>query len=300
MGKVTCITGVSGSGKSTLASVVVKCFSRRYDNTYGTLEGGDNIRRIIQVDQSPIGKTPRSTVVSYLEIFDEIRKLLSGTEKARHMKIGANQFSMNIKGGRCECCQGTGLQKIELNYLPSSYIKCPECEGKRFNEEVLSISYSGKNIYDILETPIYIINIFSENKKIYNTLNSMIELGLGYLKLGQMSMNLSGGEAQRIKLAKALSSSHHGKNLYVLDEPTSGLNDIDINRFIKILYSLQQSQDTVIIIEHNIEFIAKVADYIIDFGLKSGKEGGKIIASGQPEKVFNNKNSSLYDLIKLT
>lgn len=301
IGKVTCITGVSGSGKSTLASVVVKCFSRRYDNTYGTLEGGDNIRRIIQVDQSPIGKTPRSTVVSYLEIFDEIRKLLSGTEKARHMKIGANQFSMNIKGGRCECCQGTGLQKIELNYLPSSYIKCPECEGKRFNEEVLSISYSGKNIYDILETPIYIIiNIFSENKKIYNTLNSMIELGLGYLKLGQMSMNLSGGEAQRIKLAKALSSSHHGKNLYVLDEPTSGLNDLDINRFIKILYSLQQSQDTVIIIEHNIEFIARVADYIIDFGLKSGKEGGKIIASGQPEKVFNNKNSSLYDLIKLT
>lgn len=301
MGKVTCITGVSGSGKSTLASVVVKCFSRRYDNTYGTLEGGDNIRRIIQVDQSPIGKTPRSTVVFYLEIFDEIRKLLSGTEKARYMKIGANQFSMNIKGGRCECCQGTGLQKIELNYLPSSYIKCPECEGKRFNEEVLSIIYSGKNIYDILETPIYIIiNIFSENKKIYNTLNSMIELGLGYLKLGQMSMNLSGGEAQRIKLAKALSSSHHGKNLYVLDEPTSGLNDLDINRFIKILYSLQQSQDTVIIIEHNIEFIARVADYIIDFGLKSGKEGGKIIASGQPEKVFNNKNSSLYDLIKLT
>ena len=206
---------------------------------------------------------------------------------------------MNIKGGRCECCQGTGLQKIELNYLPSSYIKCPECEGKRFNEEVLSIRYSGKNIYEILETPVYsIINIFAENKKIYNTLKNMIELGLGYLKLGQMSMNLSGGEAQRIKLAKALSSSCRGRKLYVLDEPTSGLNDIDIDKFINVLHSLQQGQDTIIIIEHNIEFISRVADYIIDFGLKSGKEGGKIVVSGYPNEVFNNKNSSLYNLIK--
>lgn len=299
IGKITCITGVSGSGKSTLAYAVVRCFTRKDENTYGILEGDDRIRQVIQVDQSPIGKTPRSTVISYLEIFDEIRKLLAATEEAKHMKIDAYKFSMNIKGGRCECCQGTGLQKIELNYLPSSYIKCPECEGKRFNEEVLSIRYSGKNIYEILETPVYsIINIFAENKKIYNTLKNMIELGLGYLKLGQMSMNLSGGEAQRIKLAKALSSSCRGRKLYVLDEPTSGLNDIDIDKFINVLYSLQQGQDTIIIIEHNIEFISRVADYIIDFGLKSGKDGGKIVASGYPNEVFNNKNSSLYNLIK--
>ncbi len=299
IGKITCITGVSGSGKSTLAYAVVRCFTRKDENTYGILEGDDRIRQVIQVDQSPIGKTPRSTVISYLEIFDEIRKLLAATEEAKHMKIDAYKFSMNIKGGRCECCQGTGLQKIELNYLPSSYIKCPECEGKRFNEEVLSIRYSGKNIYEILETPVYsIINIFAENKKIYNTLKNMIELGLGYLKLGQMSMNLSGGEAQRIKLAKALSSSCRGRKLYVLDEPTSGLNDIDIDKFINVLHSLQQGQDTIIIIEHNIEFISRVADYIIDFGLKSGKEGGKIVVSGYPNEVFNNKNSSLYNLIK--
>lgn len=299
IGKITCITGVSGSGKSTLASVVVRCFTRKDENTYGILEGGDRLRQVIQVDQSPIGKTSRSTVISYLEIFDEIRKLLAGTEEAKHMKIDAYKFSMNIKGGRCECCQGTGLQKIELNYLPSSYIKCPECDGKRFNEEVLAIRYSGKNIYEILETPVYsIINLFAENKKIYNALNNMIELGLGYLKLGQMSMNLSGGEAQRIKLAKALSSSYRGGKLYVLDEPTSGLNDIDIDKFINVLHSLQQGQDTIIIIEHNIEFISKVADYIIDFGLKSGKDGGKIVASGYPNEVFNNKNSSLYNLVK--
>lgn len=301
IGGITCITGVSGSGKSTLASVVVRCFSRKSDCVYGTVKGGKNIRRVIQVNQAPIGKTPRSTIVSYLGIFDEIRTLLSKTDTAKRMKIGASSFSMNVKGGRCECCQGTGLQKIELNYLPNSYITCPECGGKRFNEQVLSVKYCRKTILDILETPIAnIIDVFKGTAKVYPTLNSMIELGLGYLKLGQMSMTLSGGEAQRVKLAKALSSSSCGRNLYILDEPTSGLNDVDIDKFIQVLSSLQQNQETVIIIEHNVEFIAKVADYIIDFGILGGEAGGKIVAQGLPEAVFSDKTSSLYHLDKLT
>lgn len=301
IGGITCITGVSGSGKSTLASVVVRCFSRKSDNVHGTIQGGKNIRRVIQVNQAPIGKTPRSTIVSYLEIFDEIRTLFSKTDTAKRMKIGPSSFSMNVKGGRCECCQGTGLQKIELNYLPNSYITCPECGGKRFNEQVLSVKYCGKTIQDILETPIVdIIDVFKGTKKIFSTLNSMIQLGLGYLKLGQMSMNLSGGESQRVKLAKALSSSSCGKNLYILDEPTSGLNDVDIDKFISVLVSLEQNRETVIIIEHNVEFIAKVADYIIDFGTLGGEAGGKIVAQGLPEAVFANEASSLYQLDKMT
>ena len=300
IGGITCITGVSGSGKSTLASVVVRCFSRKSDNALGTVRGGKDIRRVIQVNQAPIGKTPRSTIVSYLEIYDEIRTLFSKVDTAKRMKIGATSFSMNVKGGRCECCQGTGLQKIELNYLPNSYITCPECGGKRFNDKVLAVKYNGKTIQDVLETPIAdIIEVFKGTKKVYPTLSSMVELGLGYLKLGQMSMNLSGGEAQRVKLAKALSSSACGKNLYILDEPTSGLNNVDIDRFIEVLFSLQQNRETVIIIEHNVEFIAKVADHIIDFGIFGGEAGGKIVAQGLPETVFADKNSSMYGLDKL-
>lgn len=301
IGGITCITGVSGSGKSTLASVVARCFSRKSDNVHGTVQGGKNLRRVIQVNQAPIGKTPRSTIVSYLEIYDEIRTLFSKTDTAKRMKIGASAFSMNVKGGRCECCQGTGLQKIELNYLPNSYISCPECGGKRFNEQILSVKYCGKTIQDVLETPITdIIDVFKGTKKVYLTLNSMIELGLGYLKLGQMSMNLSGGEAQRVKLAKALSSSACGRNLYILDEPTSGLNNVDIDKFIQVLFSLQRNRETIIIIEHNIEFIANVADYIIDFGVFGGESGGKIVAQGLPEAVFANGASSLYRMDKLT
>lgn len=297
IGGITCITGVSGSGKSTLASVVANCFDKKTAKYCDDFRGGDAIKRAIQVNQAPVGKTPRSTVVSYLGIFDEIRALFSKTDKAHKLKIGAAQFSMNVKGGRCECCQGTGLKKIELNYLPSSYITCPECEGRRFNEQVLSVTYRGMNIQEVLETPISdIIDLFSDTKKIYSVLNSMIELGLGYLKLGQMSMNLSGGEAQRIKLAKALGATSHGQNLYILDEPTSGLNDVDIDKFVKILFSLQEKKDTIIIIEHNIKFIAEVADYIVDFGMFGGEKGGIIAAQGLPEFVFSKEGSSLYKL----
>ncbi|WP_297995060.1 ATP-binding cassette domain-containing protein [uncultured Clostridium sp.] len=297
IGGITCITGVSGSGKSTLISVISKCFERK-DSVYcKSFSGANLIKRVIEVNQAPIGKTPRSTVVSYLGIFDEIRILFSKTTIAKKLKLSASLFSMNVKGGRCEYCQGTGLQKIELNYLPSSYITCPECEGRRFNDKILSVTYNGKTIQEVLEKPISeIIDTFSESKKITSVLNSMIELGLGYLKLGQMSMNLSGGEAQRIKLAKALGAPSKGQNLYILDEPTSGLNDIDIEKFEKILISLQKKQETLIIVEHNIEFIAKISDHIIDFGIFGGNAGGKITIQGSPETVFNYKKSSLYGL----
>lgn len=297
IGGITCITGVSGSGKSTLTSVISKCFERKNSVYCKSFSGANLIKRVIEVNQSPIGKTPRSTIVSYLGIFDEIRTLFSRTTVAKKLKLSASLFSMNVKGGRCECCQGTGLQKIELNYLPSSYITCPECEGRRFNEKILSVIYNGKTIQDVLEKPISeIIDTFSESKKVTSVLNNMVELGLGYLKLGQMSMNLSGGEAQRIKLAKALGVPSKGNNLYILDEPTSGLNDMDIEKFEKTLISLQGKQETLIIVEHNIEFIAKISDHIIDFGTFGGNAGGKITIQGSPKTVFSYKESSLYGL----
>ena len=297
IGAITCVTGVSGSGKTTLTSVVSSCFERKSSTYCKSFEAENTIKRVLRVNQSPIGKTPRSTIVSYLEIYDEIRTLFSKTESAKKKKISASSFSMNVKGGRCECCQGTGLQKIELNYLPSSYITCPECNGKRFLDNILSVTYNGKNIQEVLETPISdIIEIFKDTNKVYSVLSSMIELGLGYLKLGQMSMNLSGGEAQRIKLAKALGVSSKGHNLYILDEPTSGLNEVDIERFENILLSLQENGDTIIIVEHHIEFISQISDYIIDFGTVGGNAGGQVVAEGTPKDVFNCKESSLYNL----
>lgn len=297
LGGITCVTGVSGSGKSSLATVIANCFARKSNVNCESFIGSTNIKRVIEVNQSPIGKTPRSTIVSYLEIFDEIRALFAGTADAKKAKCTASMFSMNVSGGRCECCQGTGLQKIELNYLPSSYILCPECEGKRYGEKILSVCYRNKNIQEVLDAPISeIISLFADHKKIHSVLESMVRLGLGYLKLGQMSMNLSGGEAQRIKLAKALGALSGGHNLYILDEPTSGLNDTDIERFESILKSLQHNNETIIIIEHNIEFIARMSDYIIDFGNHGGNSGGKIVAQGNPKSVFNDTNSSLCNL----
>lgn len=297
VGGITCVTGVSGSGKSTFTSVIYKCFSRRTNINCESFSGAGKIKKVIEVNQAPIGKTPRSTIVSYLEIFDEIRTLFSKTDSAKKMKISASSFSMNVKGGRCECCQGTGLQKIELNYLPSTYITCPECEGKRFTEKILLVTYNGKTIQNVLEEPISdIIEIFSNSSKVHSVLQSMIDLGLGYLKLGQMSMNLSGGESQRIKLAKALGGASKGNNIYILDEPTSGLNDIDIEKFKNILITLQENRETIIIVEHNIEFISNMSDYIIDFGLSGGNAGGRIVAQGTPKDVFESKESSLYKL----
>lgn len=297
IGGITCITGVSGSGKTTLTCVISKCVERKSNVYCKSFKTDGLIKRVIRVNQSPIGKNPRSTIVSYLEIYDEIRTLFAKTDTAKKLKLSASHFSMNVKGGRCECCQGTGLQKIELNYLPSSYITCQECNGKRFNDKILSVTYNGRNIQNVLETPICdILDLFKTSKKVYSVLTAMIDLGLGYLKLGQMSMNLSGGEAQRIKLAKALGVSSQGYNLYILDEPTSGLNELDILKFSNILSTLQKHNETIIIVEHNIEFVSEISDYIIDFGTVGGSAGGRIVAQGTPKDVFNCPQSSLYDI----
>lgn len=295
---ITSITGVSGSGKSTLAHVISGNVSRKYNYCCSSTNNISSLKKVVYVNQAPIGKTPRSTIVSYLGIFDEIRAIFANVPEAKKKKIKSSFFSMNVKGGRCECCQGTGLKKIELNYLPSSYIKCPECDGKRFNEDILSIKYNDCSILDVLDMPIIdIIDVFKDNKKVYSVLTSMIQLDLGYLKLGQMSMNISGGEAQRIKLAKALGMPSNGNNLYILDEPTTGLNDADIKKFVMFLEKLQANKETVIIIEHNVDFIAEVSDYIIDFGVFGGNKGGKIVSEGYPKDVFRNKESSLFGLL---
>ena len=295
IGKITCITGVSGSGKSSLAEVIEEtCLNRPSAHCISSINIS-KIKRVMRVNQQPIGKTPRSTIVSYLGIYDVIRELFAKTDTAKALNLTASDFSMNTAGGRCEYCQGTGKQKIELSYLPETYITCPECMGQRFNKSVLSVKYRGYNINDVLTTPIFeLISIFSDNELISNSLQCVIDIGLGYLSLGQMSMNLSGGEAQRIKLAKYLSVKAKGHGLYILDEPTSGLNDVDIQKIENILCELSQHGESILIIEHNLEFIAKVADYMIDLGCAAGDNGGKIVIEGMPTTVIKNKKSSWF------
>lgn len=297
IGGITCITGVSGSGKSSLTRVIATCFERKMNFHCDFFIGGEAIEKVVEVNQAPIGKNPRSTIISYLNIYDDIRNLFSQTDDAKKLKLSSSAFSMNVKGGRCECCQGTGVQKIELNYLPHCYVKCPECGGNRFNSEILQVQYKEKNIREILDNTISdIIDLFSDRKKIFVALESMLKLGLGYLKLGQMSMNLSGGEAQRIKLARALSASSNKHNLYIFDEPTSGLGNSDIVRFIGNLSELKGNNETIIIIEHNLEFVMQIADYVVDLGTSGGKNGGIITAQGTPLEVFKNPKSSIYNL----
>lgn len=297
--KITFITGISGSGKSSLAYVIAQCIRNNTNINCNSLSCNVNRMKVVEVNQTPIGKNPRSLVVSYLDIYDDIRLIFANTDKARTMHIPASYFSTNVKGGRCEFCNGTGFQKIELAYLPTSYITCSECNGKRFNDNVLSVDYQGMTILDVLNQSIdSIINIFSGNNKIYTTLRNMINLGLGYIKLGQPSISISGGESQRLKLAKALSVTTNKPTVYIMDEPTTGLDVKDIDKLSIVLKQLLDSKHTVIIIEHNIEFIAKCADYIIDMGKYSGKYGGKIVAQGVPLSVIANNESSLLDAIQ--
>lgn len=293
VGSITCISGVSGSGKSSLVEVLSKCCSYNKACYCKEIKNANLIKKVMYVNQSPIGKTPRSTVVSYLGIYDKIRDLFASTLEAKKMNLTASHFSMNVEGGRCEMCQGTGKKKVELTYMPDSYIECPTCHGKRFKENVLSVKYKNFTINDILNMPISeVINIFSEIENISRVLNCMIDIGLGYVSLGQMSMNLSGGESQRIKLAKCLSSKVTGKSMYILDEPTSGLNEKDILLLENVLYKLSDMKETIVIIEHNVEFISHVSDFIIDLGIDAGENGGRTIISGYPKDVFNEYNSS--------
>jgi len=290
VGFITCVTGVSGSGKSSLVSVIEESISNAQAIYCNSIDGLKHLKHVQRVNQQPIGKNSRSTIVSYLDIYDDIRNLYAD---AAGKKYSASDFSMNVSGGRCECCQGNGKIKIELNYLPESYVTCPECNGTRFKKELLDVKVFGRNISETLTTPINeLADDFKELEPVYRKLNCMIEIGLGYLCLGQMSMHLSGGEAQRIKLAKVLGNNSSKNTLFILDEPTSGLSEKDIARLKTVIELVQSMGNTVLIIEHNMSFVAQIADYMIDFGQKAGDEGGKIVAYGYPEEVYNSKDAS--------
>lgn len=294
IGITTCITGVSGSGKSSFVRVLVDCVSTQKANHCVAFKS-HGLKKVLFVDQKPIGKTSRSTIASYLEIYDDIRNCFSSTSEAKKRKISSSFFSMNIEGGRCECCQGTGVKKIQLQYLPDSYIKCPDCEGHRFQSDILEIRFKGKNIDEVLSAPIdEVIEIFSDHPIIYNKLKCIIDMGIGYLSLGRLSMNLSGGEAQRIKLAKVLGTKHGEHVAIILDEPTAGLHERDIEKLLNIIGALSRKGETIIAIEHNVEFISQVADCIIDFGVGSGNNGGKPILFENPIDAFSSEVSSLY------
>lgn len=305
LGVLTCITGVSGSGKSslitnTLYPILNKHFYRAEKEPlpYKKIEGLEHLDKIVDVDQSPIGRTPRSNPATYTGVFTEIRNLFANLpeSKIRGYKLG--RFSFNVKGGRCEVCQGSGLRLIEMNFLPDIYVNCETCHGKRFNRETLEVRYKGKSISDILEMSIdEAVDFFQPIPKIYQKVKTLQEVGLGYITLGQQSTTLSGGEAQRVKLATELSKKQTGNTIYILDEPTTGLHFEDIRILMEVINRLVDLGNTVLIIEHNLDVI-KASDYVIDIGLEGGEKGGSIIVEGTPEQVSQNKISYTAKFLK--
>jgi len=298
LGKFICVTGVSGSGKSTLINETLQPILSQYfykslldPLAYSSIEGIDNIDKVVQVDQSPIGRTPRSNPVTYTGVFTDIRNLfvLLPESKIRGYKPG--RFSFNVKGGRCEECQGAGMKVIEMNFLPDVYVHCDKCNGKRYNRETLEVRFKGKSISDVLDMTINQgVEFFESIPAIVHRLRTIQEVGLGYITLGQASTTLSGGESQRVKLATELSKRDTGMTLYILDEPTTGLHFEDIRVLLEVLNKLVDKGNTVIVIEHNMEVI-KVADYIIDIGPEGGKDGGQLLCSGSPEAVIKMNKS---------
>ena len=304
-GVMTCVTGVSGSGKSSLVNEILYKYMAKQLNRARTIpglcnsvEGLEQLDKVINIDQSPIGRTPRSNPATYTGVFDMIRDLFAATPDAKAKGYKKGRFSFNVKGGRCENCHGDGIIKIEMNFLPDVYVPCEVCGGKRYNRETLDVKYKGKSIYDVLDMTVEeALTFFEAVPTIRRKIETLYEVGLSYIKLGQPSTTLSGGEAQRIKLATELSRRSTGKTVYVLDEPTTGLHFADVHKLVDILRRLTENGNTVIVIEHNLDVI-KTADYIIDLGPEGGAKGGTVIAKGTPEKVAKSKKSYTGAFIK--
>ena len=298
LGTFVCITGVSGSGKSSLINeILYKHLSHKLNGSklragkHKDIIGIENLDKVIDINQSPIGRTPRSNPATYTGVFTDIRELYASTPEAKVKGFSSGRFSFNVKGGRCEACQGDGIIKIEMHFLPDIYVPCEVCKGKRYNRETLEIKYKGKSIYDVLEMTVEEgLEFFSSIPKISRKLQTLVDVGLGYIKIGQPATTLSGGEAQRVKLASELSKRSTGKTMYILDEPTTGLHIADVHKLIDILQKLVESGNTVVVIEHNLDLI-KTADYIIDLGPEGGDKGGSIVACGTPEEVCKVKQS---------
>ena len=298
LGTLTCVTGVSGSGKSTLVNeIIYKCVSnnlyksKEKPGAYKTVTGLDNIDKVVDISQAPIGRTPRSNPATYTGVFDDIREVFTATKEAKMRGYDKGRFSFNVKGGRCEACFGDGVKKIEMHFLPDVYVPCEVCHGTRYNSETLEIKYKGKSIYDVLEMRVEeAIEFFDNHPKIKTKLQMLMDVGLSYIKLGQPAPTLSGGEAARVKLAKELQKKPTGKSLFILDEPTTGLHTDDIKKLLVILNRIVDNGDTVLVIEHNLDVI-KVADYIIDLGPEGGNLGGKVVCTGTPEEVAKVKES---------
>ena len=305
LGTFTCVTGVSGSGKSSLINeILVKKVSQELYHSkdkpgkHKKILGIENLDKIVAISQNPIGRTPRSNPATYTGVFDDIRTLFTTTKEAKMFGFGKDRFSFNVKGGRCEACRGDGVKKIEMHFLPDVYVPCEVCHGTRYNQETLNIKYKGKNIAEVLNMRVSeALEFFDNVPKIKNKLKVLEEVGLGYIKLGQSAPTLSGGEAERVKLAKELQRKATGKTLFVLDEPTTGLHTDDIKRLLAILQRIVDNKDTVVVIEHNLDVI-KVADYIIDLGPEGGDEGGNIVATGTPEEVSEVKESYTGQFLK--
>jgi excinuclease ABC subunit A len=298
LGTLICVTGVSGSGKSSLINQTLHpALARKFHNSgksplpYKEITGLEYLDKVIEVSQSPIGKTPRSNPATYTGVFTDIRKLFEQTTEAKIRGFGAGRFSFNVKGGRCEGCEGAGMKTIEMNFLPDVYVHCTECNGKRYNRETLEVKYKGKSISDVLEMTINMaVEFFANVPSIYHKIKTLQDVGLGYIRLGQQSTTLSGGEAQRVKLATELARRDTGKTLYILDEPTTGLHFEDVRVLLDVLNKLVDRGNTIIVIEHNLD-VVKMADYIIDLGKEGGKAGGDILFSGSPEKLIECSDS---------